>query len=411
MESNDELGLPLSGVRILDWTIRQSGPSATQYLADMGAEVVKIETLAGGDPHRRATNQAGSQFMLAHGLRYDFESHNRNKKSMAIDLSKEEGKQIIYSLVAKADVFVQNFRYGVAKKLSMDYKTLQKYNPSLVYANCNGYGRKGKQASQPALDPAIHAASGMMLGIGEANMPPIHLPGGMSDQITGIMLAYAIMLGLFYKERTGKGRELDVSMLGTMISVQTNNILYTIIANKSRERRLRREPANPLVNHYCCKDGRWILLAMFQPDQYWDAFCRALGLGNLIEDPRFCDFKNRGQNSAELVTVLDDVFATKMLSEWLDIFASEELIYSAVKDYLEVVNDPQVLENDFLVEYDHPSLGKLKEIGFPVQLCDTRGTIRNPAPRLGQHTSEILMDILEMSAEEIKKLRDRAVIL
>ena len=411
MELNDELELPLSGVRILDWTIRQTGPSATQYLADMGAEVIKIESPAGGDPHRGAANATGRGLMLAHGLRYDFENHNRNKKSLAIDLSKEEGKQIIYSLVAKADVFVQNFRYGVAKKLNMDYHELQKYNSALVYANCTGYGRKGKQAAQPALDPAIHAASGMMLGIGEADMPPIHLPGGMSDKITGIMLAYAIMLGLYYKERKGIGREIDVSMLGTMISVQTNNILYTLISNKSRERQLRRMPGNPLVNHYCCKDGRWILLAMFQPDQYWQAFCRALGKENLIENPKFSDMKNRGRNSSELVAILDNIFATKTLDEWLEIFASEDLIYSAIRDYLEVVSDPQVMENEFIVEYDHPSLGKLKEIGFPVKLGKAPMTIREPAPRLGQHTDEILTDLLEMSGKEIDSLRDRDIIL
>ena len=121
------------------------------------------------------------------------------------------------------------------------------------------------------------------------------------------------MLGLYYKERKGIGREIDVSMLGTMISVQTNNILYTLISNKSRERQLRRMPGNPLVNHYCCKDGRWILLAMFQPDQYWQAFCRALGKENLIENPKFSDMKNRGRNSSELVAILDNIFATKTL--------------------------------------------------------------------------------------------------
>ncbi len=411
MESKATPDLPLQGVRILDWTIRQTGPSATQFLADMGAEVIKVETPAGGDSHRGATRDSGRWLMLDHGLPYGFENLNRNKKSIALDLSKEEGRQLIYALVAKADVFVQNFRHGVAKKLGLDYERLQNYNPSLVYANCTGYGRKGKQASQPALDPTIHAASGMMLGIGEADMPPIHLPGGMSDQTTGIMLAYGIMVGLFYKERTGIGQEIDVSMLGTMISVQTNNILYTLLSNKSRERQLRTKPGNPLVNHYRCKDGHWLLLAMFQPDKYWPAFCRALGREDLAEDPRFCDLKRRGENSTELVAIIDTVLATKTREAWLDIFAAEDLIYSSIRDYLEVVNDPQVMENEFIVEVDHPSLGKLREIGFPVKLSKTPGTIREPAPQLGQHTEEILIDLLGMSWEEIERLRDQEVIL
>ncbi|MFC1817203.1 CaiB/BaiF CoA transferase family protein, partial [Thermodesulfobacteriota bacterium] len=226
MERNDAKKLPLSGVRIIAWSIQQTAPSATQLLADMGAEVIKVENPAGGDSQRGATRDSGNFTMLPHGLGYGFEILNRNKKSVAVDLSKEEGRQVVYGLVSKADVFVQNFRLGVARKLGVDYETLKQHNPAIVYANCTGYGPKGNQAHQTAMDPAIHAASGMMLGIGEANMPPIHLSGAMSDQITGIMLAYSIMVGLFYKERTGIGQEIDVSMLGTMVWVQTNNIYY-----------------------------------------------------------------------------------------------------------------------------------------------------------------------------------------
>ncbi len=410
MEANNK-SLPLNGIRIVDWTIRQSGPSATQLLADMGAEVIKVESPKGGDSHRGATRDAGKWLELPHGLPYGFETLNRNKKSIAVDLTKEEGRQIIYSLVAKSDVFVQNFRYGVAQKLNMDYQTLQKYNSSLIYANCTGYGTKGKQASQPALDPAIHAASGMMLGIGEENMPPIHLPGAISDQTTGIMLAYGIMVALFYKERTGIGQEVNVSMLGTMIWVQTNNILYTLLAQKPRERQLRTKPRNPLVNHYCCKDGRWILLAHFQPDRYWPALSRAMGLEGIINDPRFSTLNAREKNSTELVSILDKKFSTKTRDEWLRIFAMEDLVYSPIKDYLEVINDPQVLENDYIIEINHPSLGELKEIGIPVAFNKTPGSIREPAPQLGQHTEEVLVDILDHSWDEIEKLREKGVLL
>lgn len=409
-ESNDKPGLPLQGVRIVDWTIRQSGPSATQLLADLGAEVIKVESPKGGDPQRGATRDSGKWLMLPHGLYYGFENINRNKESIVIDMTKEEGKQIIYSLVAKSDVFVQNFRYGTAKKLKVDYETLQKFNPSLVYANCNGYGRKGKQASQPALDPAIHAASGMMLGIGEANMPPIHLPGAMSDQTTAIMLACSIMVALFHRERTGVGQEVNVSMLGTMIWVQTNNILYTLFSKEPRERQLRSKPGNPLVNHYCCNDGRWILLSHFQPNKYWPALCRVMGLEDLIDDPRFSTMNTREQNSTELVAILDQRFATKTRDEWLNIFATEDLIYSPIRDYLEVTQDPQVLENDFITEFDHPSLGKLKEIGIPMEFSKTPGSIRNPAPQLGQHSEQVLIDILGYSWEDIERLRDQGVL-
>jgi len=411
MEMSEKARLPLQGVLIADWTVFQTGPSATQLLADMGAEVIKIETPAGGDLARGSTRDAGKFMNLPHGLPYGFECNNRNKKSIAVDLTTEEGKKIVYTLVAKADVFVQNFRVGVAKKLRVDYETLQQYNPALIYANCNGYGTRGAQATQAALDPAIHAASGMMLGIGEADMPPIHLPGAMSDQTTGIMLAYAIMVALFYRERRGIGQEVNVAMLGTMIWVQTNNILYSLMSGKPRERQLRRKAKNPLVNHYRCQDDRWILLAHFQPDKYWTAFCRAMGLEHLKDDPRFNTLKAREDNCSELITLLDEAFARKDRQEWLTIFDAADLIYSPIKDYWEVVNDPQVLANEFLTTFDHPALGEIKEIGIPAELSKTPGAIRAPAPQLGQHTEEVLVDMLGYSWEDIEKLRDGGVIL
>ncbi|MFH1123406.1 MAG: CoA transferase [Pseudomonadota bacterium] len=403
--------LPLNGIRVIDWTTAQTGPSATQLLADMGADVIKVESPQGGDVTRNVKGDSGQGMMLPGGLSYTFENLNRNKRSVAVDLTQEGGRRIIYALVAKADVFLQNFRLGAAKKLGLDYETLQQHNSSLVYANCTGYGPKGRQSAQTAKDPAIHAASGMMLGIGEANMPPVHLPGAMSDQTTGIMLAYEIMVALFCRERTGIGQEINVSMLGTMIWVQSNNILYTLLAKKPRERQLRSKPANPLVNHYCCQDGRWLLFANFQPDNYWPAFCRALGIEELGGDLRFCNMEVRKQNSAALVSILDGVFATKTREEWLAVFAPEALIYSPIKDYWEVVQDPQVLENNYIVEFEHPTAGKLKEIGIPGDFSKTPGAIRKPAPQLGQHTEEVLMEILGYSGEEVKGLRDAGAIL
>jgi len=411
MENNGEMALPLSGVRIVAWSLRQTAPSATQLLADMGAEVIKVEVPTGGDSHRGATKDAGKWTTLPHGLPYGFEILNRNKKSITIDLAKEEGKKILYALIAKADVFVQNYRLGVARKLGVDYQTLKQYNPALIYANCNGYGTKGKQAAQAALDPAIHAASGMMLGIGEGGQPPVHLPGAMSDQITGIMLAYGIMVGLFCRERKGIGQEIDVSMLGTMIWVQTNNIIATLLTKKSRERQVRAKAPNPLVNHYRCRDDKWLLLSHFQPQKYWPIICRVLGREELVDDPRFNTLQAREENCAALIVILDETFAQKTRDEWLALFAPEDLIYSPIKDYWEVVNDPQVLENDFLTEVIHPALGPLQEIGIPVRLSETPGSIREPAPQLGQHTEEILVEMLDYSWEDVEILRDQGVIL
>jgi len=409
--NNDEIKGALSGVRIVDWTIRAAGPCATWILGDMGAEIIKVENPQGGDPQRGTKKDRDQTLMLPHGFQYTFENQNRNKKSLAVDLTTQEGKEIIYALVAKSDAFVQNFRFGVTKKLNLDYETLKKHNPSLVYANCNGYGRKGKQASQPALDPAIHAASGMMMAIGEENMPPIHLPGAIADATTSIMLACSLMIGLFSRERTGIGQEINVSMLGTMLWVQTNNILYSILAKKSRERQLRTKPSNALVNHYCCKDGGWMLLGHFQPDKYWPALCRALGLDALTDDPQYRNLQLRKENSAKLVSILDKTFATKNRDEWLAIFSKEDLIYSPIKDYNEVVHDPQVLENNFIMDYFHPVLGKIQEMGTPMEFSETPASIRSPAPLLGQHNEEVLVNILGYSQDKFKALQGKGIVL
>lgn len=403
--------LPLDGLRVLDWTIFATGPCATLLLADLGAEVIKIESIKGGDP-RRGAGMTGSDTILPHGSGYQFEVYNRNKKSITLDLSKAEGRQIVCSLAQVSDVFVQNFRIGVAERLGIDYVTLRKFNPKLIYANCSGYGWQGPDALKPGLDPVINAASGVMLGIGEPEMPPIHLPGALTDMSTALMLAYGITTALLCRERTGIGQEVRVSMLGTRIWMQCNSMLATIHAGRSRPRHSRVRPSNPLYNYYCCKDGKWLLLAQLNPEEHWPRLCRALEMEQFVDDPRFRDNEDREKNSAALVSIFDGVFATKTRDKWVQTLdAAGGFIYSAVKDFWEVANDPQVLENDFLIDFDHPTLGKIKEIGIPVELSETPGSVRAPAPQLGQHTVEVLADLLGFSSADIERLRDQKVIL
>ncbi len=404
-------GLPLAGVRIIECGVAFVGPAATQLMADLGAEVIKVERPhRGGGADQGEPREAVGQANLPHGLPYHFENNNRNKKSIVIDLNRAEGKKVMYGLAAKSSAFVQNFAPGVVQRLGIDYPSLRQHNASLVYANGSGFGQKGPLVHRNAMQPVIDAETGLMLGIGEPDAPPVHLPGGLSDQVTAIMLAYGIMVALFHRERTGMGQELDVSMLGSMVWVQTNNMLFTLLHQQARPRQYRSHQNNPLVNSYRCRDGRYIMFGHSRPDKYWPAFCRALGLEGLINDPRFCDIYARERNCTELISILDTVFATRTLDEWLDILASEDLIYGAVRDYWEVVNSPQVLENDYIVEVDHPSLGRVKEIGIPVKFSQTPGTIRDPAPQPGQHTDEILIGTLGFSRDSVAALRDQGVV-
>ena len=403
--------LPLEGFRVVDWTISQAGPCATMLLADMGAEVIKIEPADGGDAGRGSGDGGGMGLGLANGFSYTFEVYNRNKKSLAVDLSTEEGREIIYSLVQVSDVFVHNHRVGAPQRVGLDYATLSTHNPRLVYANCSGYGRKGPRVHSPANDAAVHAASGMMLGMGAPDMPPIHMIGATADMTTAIMLAYGIATALVCVQRTGIGQELHVSMLGTRLWIQSNNILFTLQNGRSRPRQAQATATNPLVNQYRCKDDKWILLSHYGPDRYWPAFCRAMGLEHLQEDPSFRDNGARRENCEALISIMNGVFATKTREEWMQILEAGGLIVSPILDYLEVVNDPQVSENNFLPEFDHPVLGKLQESCIPVDFDRTPGSIREPAPHLGQHTEEVLVDLLGFSSSDVERLHGQGVIV
>lgn len=402
---------PLEGIRVLDWTIWQQGPVASVMLADMGAEVIKIEEKGSGDPGRGLTRSRGISLELPEGRGVYFESNNRNKKGIALDLKKEMGKEIIYRLVEKSDVFVQNFRQGVAVRLGMDYKSLVKYNPKLVYANASGYGPRGPDSQEPSFDYLGLARSGIMNTIGEPDMPPLGMAGGIADQMGAIILAYGILLALLARERYGMGQELDVSHLGSMMWLQGLNVSTFLLVGQELPKHKRAEALNPLWNHYKCKDTRWIALAHLQPDRYWADFCKAIGFPELSADPKFCDMNAREKNHKELIPILDGVFSRRTLAEWMKVFAEKgDFIYCPVQRISDLPLDPQVIENEYIQEYDHPALGNIKLMGIPVKLGKTPGSIKLPAPAFGEHTEEILTELAGYSWEEIAILKEQEVI-
>src|SRR5215470_14093503 len=204
------MALPLEGIRVLDWTIWQQGPVATMMLGDLGAEVIKIEERIGGDPGRGVMSIAGVG-TSSDKRNYYFEANNRHKKSIALDLKKPEGKAIIYKLIEKSDVFAQNFRKGVAGKLGLDYQTLSRYNPKLIYASATGYGPQGPDSGEPSFDYMGLARSGIMTAVGEPDMEPMNITGGIADQMGAMMLAYGVLAALVARERFGVGQEVDAS--------------------------------------------------------------------------------------------------------------------------------------------------------------------------------------------------------
>lgn len=405
------MSMVLEGIRVLDWTLWQQGPIATALLGDLGAEVIKIEDRTGGDPGRGVKRARGLPAVLPGGRNFYFEYTNHNKKGISVDMKKEKGKEIIYRLVKKSDVFVQNFRKGVAPRMNMGYDTLSKYNPKLVYANASGYGMKGPDSAKTAMDLQGLARSGIMNTMGEPDMPPLAIIGGIADQMGAIMLAYGVLAALLARERLGIGQEIDASHLGSMITLQGLNVSRSLLLGKEMPRESRAKTDNPLWNRYQCKDGRWITFAHMQSDRFWPGFCEVLGRKDLEKDPRFENMDKRAQNCQELISIFDKVFATKTYDEWDKILQEKgDFIYAKIQTVDDLSSDPQALENEYITNFKHPTLGDVKMVGFPIRFSKTPCSIRLPSPELGEHTEEVLNEICGYTWKEIGQLREEEVI-
>ena len=403
---------PLENIRVIDWTAWQQGPVAGLMLGDLGAEVIKIEEYKRGDPGRgtKRTND-GKTRELPFGRASYFEINNRNKKSLAVNLKKKKGQEILHQLVEKSDVLLHNFRPESAKKLRMDYETLSKINPRLIYALASGYGSRGPDRNKPAFDYTAQARSGFMYSFGEPGMPPLWGVGGIADQIGGVFLAYGILGAIVARERLGVGQELEVSLLASMMWTLGLNISDRLLLGIETSRSSRRRAHNPLWNQYQCKDGQWFCLAMIQSDRYWQTFCEALGLEEMAKDERFLDMDKRGEHCEELIAILDKVFGSKTYEEVEKSFQQGgEIIYQKIQTFTDLIQDPQVLANEYIADFAHPVLGNVKLLDCPIKYARTPGTLRLPAPEFGQHTEEVLTEILGYNWDQITELKDEEII-
>ena len=403
------MSMALEGIRVLDWTQFQQGPAATQMLGDLGAEVIKIEDRVTGDGGRGFTAIMGAATGV-YGRNYYFETLNRNKKSITLDLSKERGKEVAYRLVEKSDVIVHNYRKAVAKKLGMDYDSLRQRNSGIIYATATGFGSKGPEADAAAFDLVGQAMSGLMKPLDAPEAIPNFYQPGISDQIGAIMLAHGIVVALLARERLGIGQEVDVSLLGSTMALQTVFISGALVGIQY-PKRTRENVGNPIANYYRCQDDKWICLCMVQSDRHWANFCRAIGRDDLATDDRCCDMVAREKIKEELIASLDETFAKRPRDEWIRLLREKgDFVIAPVNTHIDLVDYPQVLANDYVVEYEHPVSGRTKTMGFPIALSETPANIRLPAPEWGQHKEEVLMEVCGLSWDDIAELRDEEVI-
>lgn len=400
------MSMPLEGIKVVEMTAYVVGPATAMILSDFGAEVVKVEP-PDGDPNRRVLE---SGIVPPADFNYLFEFFNRNKKSIATDAKTEKGKEIIYKLVKRADVFVTNYRPAATQRLSIDYDTLSQINPRLVYAQITGYGSKGPGKDWPAFDEtAFWARSGIMGILGEPGTPAPPVHGAPGDLTTSLGVFGGIMLALYHRERTGKGQKIDSSLLGTGVWVVGWDLQRTLYNGENVPRQSRKNETNPLHNTYQTKDGRWVHFSMAEADQYWSLLCKALDREDLLNDPRFDTHGKRCQNNELLISVLDEIMATKTLSEVKDHFYQEGLLWAPAQTTVEVANDPQVVENEFTTEYDHPSKGRFRSIDSPIRLSECPHKVRRAAPQLGQDTEKILLE-LGYEQAQIQELKKQKVV-
>ncbi|MQY66815.1 MAG: CoA transferase [Dehalococcoidia bacterium] len=406
-KNKQKMAGPLDGVRVVEITMFQQGPVCGTKLGDLGADVIKVEPTS-GDPGRGFMRIIGTMVGLK-GRNYYFEQHNRNKRSIVLDLKQEKSKELFLKLIDEADVFLTNMSIEAPQKMGIGPDVLMKRNPRLIYAQASGWGRKGPDANELSFDYTGIARAGLMMSSGERGTPPSQVLPGLGDELGGMVCAWAICTALYAREKTGKGQLVDTSLMGSLICMESLVLSAPAMLGQEFPREIRTQAGNPIYNHYRAKDDKWFILAHLQPDRYWPNACRALDMPELENDPRFNSIEARGENARELISIMDKKFATRTRDEWFQIFQREGLIHSPVQTLTEVIDDPQAVANNYVTSFEHPVLGRTKMVGFPWDFSQTPASIRREAPELGQHTEEILLE-MGYNWDDITQLKTDGVI-
>jgi crotonobetainyl-CoA:carnitine CoA-transferase CaiB-like acyl-CoA transferase len=402
----------LDGTKIIEMGHWVAVPSACGVLADWGADVIKIEPLTGDAARGLGPSGETAGEFRVNGVQINWriELHNRGKRSVAIDLTQDTGREIVYKLVKDADVFASNYEPQALAKLGMDYETVRRYNPAIIYGLVSGYGLIGPDKDERGFDyAAAWAHSGIQQLLGAPGDVPPPQRGGMMDRNAGFYLITGILGALFHRQKTGQGEQVHVSLYHAgvwTLAADTEAALLGIPLPKPR----RIDVRNPLANIYRTKDDRWLQLIMLQADLQWPGFCRALGITHLENDVRFYNMLARAINHEEFINICDDIIATKTLAEWEPLLRTNGCIFSRVQTPTEVTQDSQAIMNGFFATVPHPVAGEMKLVTGPVDFTRNPARPKAPAPEIGQHTEEILLG-MGYTWEDIGRLKEGKVIL
>ncbi|MES2196838.1 MAG: CoA transferase [Pseudomonadota bacterium] len=388
------------GLKVLDCASFIAAPAAATVLSDFGADVIKIEPPGLGDPYRNLPNLPGYP-ASAHNYSWMLEA--RNKRSLALDLSRPEGQAVLHRLVAEADVFITNFPPGVRERLALTFAQLAPLNERLIYASFTGYGEKGEEANKPGFDSnAYWARSGLMdLVRADEHTTPARSVAGMGDHPCAMAFYGAIVTALYQRERTGKGSHVSSNLMANGIWAASVLAQAKLCGAKFQERRTREHALNAVTNHYQCKDGRWIILSLLNEDKQWPALARCIGREDLVTDERFATKAGRHARSLELIRIFDETFATRPLAEWRQILDGNGLVFGVVGILDDIPNDKQMLDNEVLVPFENDTM---LTISSPIWVDGARKVQPRKPPGIGEHSDEILRNAGYDEAD-IRKLR------
>ncbi len=390
----------LEGIKVLDLTRVLAGPYCTMVLADLGAEVIKLEIPGKGDDSR----QFGP---YENGESAYFMSINRNKKSMTLNLKKQEAKDLFLDMVKKADVVVENYRPGTMEKLGLGYDKLKEVNPKIIYAAASGFGHSGPYSKRPAYDAIVQAMGGVMSITGQKGGKPTRVGPSMGDITAGLFTAIGILAAINYRNNTGKGQKVDVAMLDCQVAILENAIARYFVNGVSPEPAGNKHTSIVPFEPFDTSDGEIMIAA--GNDVLWSKLCKVLGIEELIDDERFKTNPLRNKNYDALRPLIAEPFKTKTVEEWKTLLTEAGVPNGPINKIEDVVKDPQVLAREMIVEVDHKKAGKTKLPGVAIKMSETPGSVRNPAPLLGENTEDILKNFAGLSDEEIDALKAKDV--
>jgi CoA:oxalate CoA-transferase len=395
------MNLPLENIKVIDLSRVLAGPYGTMVLADLGADVLKIEMPKTGDDSRAFgpyVNNESAYFM----------SLNRNKKSLTLNLKKEEGKKILKDLLKDADVIVENYRPGTMEKLGLGYDVLKEINPKLIYAASSGFGHTGPYSKRPAYDGVIQAMGGIMSITGPKGGEPTRVGPSVADIFSGLFTAIGILAAVNERRETGKGTKVDVSMLDCQVGILENALARYFATGVAPKPAGNKHTSIVPFEPFDTSDGQIVIAA--GNDNLWAKFCKAMGTEELIDDERFKTNPLRNKNYDALKPLIDEKIKEKTTEEWKKILLDAGVPSGPINNMEMLVKDEQVLARNMIQEVEHPVAGKQHLPGIPIKMDGVSDKIRFPAPVLGQHNEEVLAERLGYSKEEIEKFKEEGVL-